>query len=179
MADAPQLDPKVAADLASLALSLSHNPKTRKAFGKLVKEAAPDTPHAQAFVDVDLEDKFEKFRQEQADEKLKGEQERIVRRMNAARQKLLDGDAEGRKYSEDDVKAIEALMQKKGITDYDDGRILYAATLPPVTKPEAELPKYGATWEMPEGSEAYFKNADGAARNMAHQVITEFMRKRA
>jgi hypothetical protein len=173
------LDPAIAQDLARLALDLSHDKKTRKAFGKLVKEAKPESPHAAAFADVEIEDKFEAFKAEREQERVQAQRDAIVARMNAQRSSLLTGgnDGSGRKYSEDDVKKIEALMEKKGITDYDDAAVLYAATLPPEnTKPSAEPPQHGSTWEFPEWA-TFGKDPVKASRNIAHQVISEFRQR--
>src|ERR1700733_10919322 len=140
-----QFDPAVANDLTALFIKLSQDPKTRKIIAKAVKEGAPDSSHAKAFADVDMQDQFEKFREEQ----------------------------EAR-----DLKKIEYLMQKKGIVDYDDGATLYAATLPPVDpNPNYEPPEHGATWEIPELAK-FGQDPVGASRNVARQVIGEFMRKR-
>lgn len=176
----PQLDTAVQADLAKLFLELSHNPKTRKEIGKLVKKALPDSAHAQAFADVDLSEQMDAFRQEQSDRELQRQRDDMLARMNTRRSALLTGgsDGQGPRYSEDDVKKIEELMQKKGISDYDDGAVLYASTLPPVDhRPESEPPEHGATWEFPEWSK-FSDNPDKAARNTAHTMISEFMRKR-
>ena len=176
------IDPAVAQDLARLALDLSHDKKFRKQFGKLVKEAKPESPHAAAFADVDIEDKFESFKSEQEQREIKRAQDAIMERLNAQRQKLLEGSEDGSapKYDEDTVKKIEELMQKKGISDYEDGRILYAAQNPPTnTKPEKLPAQQGATWEFPEGSKAFFENDKKASLNMAYQVIDEFQRRRA
>ena len=179
---APAIDPNVANDLARLALDLSHNKDTRREFGKLVKRAKPDSPHAAAFADVEMEDRFESFKNEQEQSRIKVQQQQILDRMNAQRSQLLTGnsDGTGRKYSEDDVKKIETLMEKKGITDYEDGAVLYAATLPPDNlKPTAELPKHGTTWEFPE-FDKFGKDPIRASRDIAAQVINEFaQRKRA
>jgi hypothetical protein len=175
-----QFDPAVANDLTALFLKLSHDPKTRKMIAKAVKEGAPDSRHAQAFADVDVDDKFENFRREQEDRETKRQQDEMLRQMNARRSGLLVGgpDGTGRKYSEDDLKKIEDLMQKKGIVDYDDGATLYAATLPPVDpNPSYDLPQHGATWEIPEFAK-FGADPVRASRDTAHAVITEFMRKR-
>ncbi len=177
----PQIDPAVAADLARLALDLSHNKETRREFGKLVKKAKPDSPHAAAFADVEMEDKFETFRAEQEQKEIKRQQDAIVQRMNTQRSALLTGgeDGAGRKYSEDDVKKIEALMEKKGLTDYEDAAVLYAATLPPEnTKPSNNVPRTGTTWEFPEFAK-FGKDPKRASYEIAEQVIDEFARKRA
>jgi len=179
MTDAPKpIDPNVAQDLARLMLDLSHDKAVRKDIGRLVKKAKPDSPHAAAFADVDVEDKFAEFQRKQEERELKAQQDSIVARMNAQRRKLIDGDDSGRKYSEDDVKKIEALMEKKGLTDYEDAAVLYAATQPPVTKPIEGPPVHGTTWEMPEFAK-FGKDPVRASREVAQQVIQEFQRKRA
>ena len=179
MADKPQIDPNVAADLAGLMLELSHNKETRREIGKLVKKAKPESPHAAAFADVEMEDRFESFKSEQEAKDIKRQQDAIMARLQGQRQRLLDGDESGRKYSEDDVKAIEKLMEKKGYTDYEDAAVLYAATLPPEnTKPQNRPVEHGATWEFPEWG-TFAKDPTKASRNIAHQVIDEFARKRA
>lgn len=173
------LDFGTASDLADLFYKLSHDKKTRKKIAAAVKELAPESPHAAAFSDVEIEDRFEKFTQDQADRETKAQQDAILARMNMQRNRLLVPEDEGaRKYSEDDVKNIEALMQKKGITDYDDGAVLYAATLPPDNPRPGDKdipPAHGATWEFPEWA-TFGKDPVGASRNAAHTVISEFMR---
>ncbi len=183
MAEAAKpLDPNVAQDLAQLARDLAHNPETRAAFGKLVKKAKPDSPHAAAFRDIEIEDKFDSFEQRQAQKEIEQQQKQVLARMNAQRAALMTGgdDGAGRKYSEDDVKKIEALMEKKGLTDYEDAAILYAATLPPPSPtPPSNVPVHGTTWEMPEFAK-FGKDPVRASREVANDVITEFMhRKRA
>jgi hypothetical protein len=177
-----QIDPNVAQDLARLALDLSHSKDFRKDFGKLVKKAKPDSPHAAAFADVEMDDKFESFRAEQQQKEIEAQQKQISARMNAQRQALMTGgdDGSGRKYSEDDVKKIEALMEKKGIIDYEDGAILFAATQPPPSpRPPSDIPVHGTTWEFPEWAK-FGKDPQRASREVANEVITEFMhRKRA
>jgi hypothetical protein len=167
-------------DLRALFLKLAHDKKTRKTIAKAIKEIAPDSPHAAAFADVEVEDRFETFRAEQEAKELKREQNEMLRQMNAKRASLLVGgpDGQGRKYSEEDLKKIEGLMQQKGIADYEDGATLYAATLPPVDpQPGSEIPQHGATWEIPEFAK-FGTNPKQASYDVAHQVIGEFMRKR-
>ncbi len=176
-----QLAPEVANDLAALFLKLSHDPKTRKIVAKAVKEGASDSPHAKAFADVEMQDQFENFREEQEKRDLKRQQDEMLAQMNAKRQALLTGgpDGSGRKYAEDDVKKIEELMQRKGITDYDDGATLYAATLPPIDNLPSDVPpaQHGATWEFPEWGK-FGADPVKASRDTAHATISEFMRKR-
>ena len=170
----------VADDLRALFLKLAHNPKTRKSIAKAIKELDPDSPHAAAFADVEVDDKFESFRAEQEAKELKRQQDELMSRMNAKRSALLTGgpDGAGRKYSEDDIKKIEGLMEKKGIVDYEDGAVLYASTLPPVDpSPPSDIPQHGSTWEFPEWAK-FAPDPNKAARDTANSMIGEFMRKR-
>ncbi len=181
MADKPALDPAVAADLGELLHELSHNPKTRSIIGGAIRDVAPESKHARAFKDLDIEDRFDTFKREQEEKEVKAEQQRVLDRMNGQRSALLTGgpNGNGRKYSEDDVKKIEALMERKGVTDYEDGATLYAATLPPESpQPSDAAPKHGATWEFPEWAK-FSKNHQLAARDTAYQVLDEIRRKRA
>lgn len=175
------LDASIAADLGALLHELSHNPKTRKAIAKAIKTAKPDSPHAQAFKDVEVEDRFEEFRTEQEQKELKRAQDAMLAQMNQKRAALITGgsDGSGRKYAEDDVKKIEELMQRKGISDYEDGATLYAATLPPIDRQpsEEDIPQHGATWEFPRWND-FGADPVKASRNEAHLAISEFMRKR-
>lgn len=174
------LDLATAAELGDLLHELTHDKKSRKIIADAIRKVKPDSPHAAAFTDVEVDDKFESFRAEQEAKDLKRQQDAIVERMNRHRQALLTGgpDGTGRKYGEDDLKKIESLMSAKGLTDYDDGATLYAATLPPVDPhPPSEIPQHGATWEFPEWSK-FGADPNKAARDTAHTVITEFMRKR-
>ena len=176
---APNLSPEAQADLANLFFQLSQDPKTRKEIGRLVRKARPDTPHAMAFKDVEIEERFESFEEQQTAKDLKRQQDEVLARMNAQRARLLTAEDGGRQYSEDDVKKIEALMQRKGISDYEDGATLYAATLPPVDPRPGEepIPQHGSTWEFPRWSD-FGADPIKASRNEAHQAITELMRKR-
>jgi len=178
---APNLSPEAQADLANLFFALSQDPKTRKEIGRLVRKARPDTPHAMAFKDVEIEERFETFEEQQAAKETKRQQDEILSRMNAQRARLLTGgqDGSGPKYTEDDVQKIEALMRAKGIGDYDDGRVLYAATQPPVDPRPGEepVPQHGSTWEFPRWSD-FGADPIKASRNEAHAAITELMRKR-
>lgn len=174
------LDLGTAAELADLFHELSHNKETRKIVADAVRKIKPDSAHAQAFSDIDMQDQFAKFRQEQEERDADKQKQEILSRMNQKRAALLSGgsDGEGRKYSEDDVKAIEKLMERKGISDYDDGATLYAATLPPIDpRPGEEPPQHGSTWEFPEWGK-FGADPVKASRDTAHTVISEFMRKR-
>jgi hypothetical protein len=165
----------IAADLGDLLHDLSHNKKTRARVGAIIKEIAPESPHAAAFKDVELEERMTAFEKAQEDREIAHARDAVISRMGTQRQRLLDGDEGGRQYSEDDVKKIEALMERKGITDYEDGATLYSATMPQPGPLENE-PEHGATWEFPEF--AKFKDDPvKASREVAHQVIRELRHK--
>ena len=181
MANGPQIDDATAAKLGRTFLDLSHGKDSRRDVGTIVRKYMPDSPEARSFTDVEQEDRFEAFKREQEDREVQRAKDEAVAKMGAQRSRLLSGgdNGEGRKYSEDDVKAIEALMQKKGIIDYEDGATLYAATLPPESpKPGHGIPEvHGSTWEFPEIAK-YGKDPVRASRETANQVITELMRAR-
>lgn len=174
------LDARTASELADLLHELSQDPKTRGELGRVIRKAKPDSPHAQAFKDLEVEDRFEELSRKEEEKELKRQQDAVVARMNQQRARLLTGgdDGSGPKYDEDTIKKIESLMEKKGITDYDDGAVLFAATQPPVSKPITDLPKHGTTWEFPEFA-TFGKDPVRASRDIAAQVINEFQRKRA
>ena len=171
------LDPALAAELGDLLHELSTDKKTRKIIAKAIREKHPDSPYAQQFVDVDQEEKFEEFKRKQEEDALKRQHDVMVETMNAKRRRLLDG-TDGRKFSEDQVKEIETLMQSRGIVDYDDGAIIYAAKQPPDNpQPTPAQAVHGTTWEFPEWGK-FGKDPVKASREIAGNVITEFMQKR-
>lgn len=173
-----------AAELGDLLHELSHSKEGRREVGKLIKKYKPDSPHAQAFADVDLEDKFEAFKEEQEADRLRRESEAINRELARQRNALLTGggDGSGRKFTEEQVKQIEELMQARGVRSYEDGATLYGALNPPVDPDHDELQRHGATFEFPTVNnmpfEEFAKNPAGASRNLAHQLIDEFQRRK-
>lgn len=173
------LDIRTAAELGDLLHELTHDKKTRGKLGRIIREAKPDSPHAAAFTDVEVEDKFEELQRKRDEDEIKRQQDAIVVRMNTQRQRLLTGgeDGAGPKYDEDTIKKIESLMEKKGITDYEDGAVLFAATQPPITKPNADAPKHGSTWEFPEWA-AFKDDPKRTSYKIAEQVIDEFQQRR-
>lgn len=171
------LDPALAAELGDLLHELSTDKKTRKIIAKAIKEKLPDSPYAQQFSDIDQEDRFEAFKREQEEARLNNQQDAVLAQMNAKRARLLTGE-DGRKFSEDQVKEIETLMQSRGIVDYDDGAVLYAAKQPPDSpQPGKDIPMHGQTWEFPEWGK-FGADPVKASREIAAQTIGEFMQKR-
>jgi len=179
------LDLATAAELGDLLHELTHDKRGRAGIAKLIKQIKPDSPHAQAFTDVDIEDRFEAFKEEQENDRLRRESEAVNRELARQRNMLLTGgsDGEGRRFTEDQVKEIEQLMQTRGVRSYEDGATLYAATNPPID-PDHEngAPVHGATYDFPSvgnlSFEDFAKNPNAASRNMAHQLIGEFQRRK-
>jgi len=169
----------VAAELGDLLYDLTHDKKTRAKIGRIIKEAKPDSNHAAAFKDIELEDRLEEFEKKQEERSIEEMRKAAVSRMETQRARLLSGgdDGEGRKYSEDDVKKIEELMQKRGIVDYDDGAVLYGHSNPQPGPLEHEPDVPGTTWEFPEF--AKFKDDPvKASREVAFQAIRELRQRK-
>lgn len=183
MTTAP-LPPAQAAALAGLFMQLAHNKDTRASIAKAVKKAAPDSPHAAAFMDIDIEERFQQEKDEREAARIKDEGERRVAKMESDRAALLAGDLPGvAKYDEKQVAEIEKIMQANGTTDYKVGAILYAHENPtPSSDPKYTPTKHGATWEFPTlGNMAFSefaKDPTKAARDGAYADIESFNRKR-
>ncbi len=177
-----QLTPAQMADLSQLAYQLAHG-EHRKEFAKIVKKAAPE--RAAAFSDVEQEERFQAFKDEQEQKEQLAEGRRIQAELTRQRTDLIGS---GR-YNEDQVKDIEKIIERHGSTlDYTTAAVLYAHENPP-SNPQAGPPedqRPGATWEFstvngrdgkPLSFEQFSKNPTAAAQNAAYQVIDEFKRK--
>ena len=128
-----QLSKETLAEIGTLALKLRHNPKTKRSFTKLVKEVAPDI----SFPDADIDDLRDEIIADRAKEKEDRENERLTARLAAERNELAHN------YDEENLKKIEDVMVKKGLSSYQDAAVLYAHENPPVPArpaPSANLP---------------------------------------
>jgi hypothetical protein len=179
-----QLSPADMDRLSRLAFNLSHNDATRKQFAGLVKQVDPNA--AKAFGDVFLEDKFNEFTK-------KFEEDRLAERMQAvarARDQQKRSVVTKRKLSEDQVQEVDKIKQHFGLADWEAAADIYAQRNPPPNpelQPPPEILAGGSVWEFPtvpgqDGKMMNFKdfndNMNGATRNAAIQVITEFKRNR-
>ena len=164
----------VAAELGDLLYDLTHDKKTRAQIGRIIKEAKPESQHAAAFKDIELEDRLADFERAREDREIQERGKAKISQLEEQRRRLLEGDESGRKYSEDDLKKIEELMNKKGIIDYEDAATLYAASVPQ-PGPLEEQPS-GTTWEFPEWGK-FSKDPVKASREVANDVIRELRRK--
>ncbi len=164
-----ELSPEAQAQLAKLAVDLANNPKTRKKFVGLVKEVDP----SKRFPDVEADDMREEMRAEFERRDQEREVERVKKRLEKQKNALKD------RYDETAIAEIEKLMEKKGISDYEDGAILYAAVTKPAN-PSYE-PKDHA-WSMPGIEMKDMKNSAALkqrGRAQAYQAIDDLNRKRA
>ncbi len=170
--------------LSKLTFALSHNEKTRKEFAGLVKQVDPNA--AKAFGDVFLEEKFEQFTKKFEDDRLAERMQYVARSRDQQKRNIINK----RKLNEDQVKEVDKIMAHYGLPDYEAAADIYAQRNPPPNPelmPPPEMMHGGSTWEFPtvpgqDGKMLDFKsfkdNMNGATRNAAIQVITEFKRNR-
>lgn len=162
-------------ELASLALTLSGNAKTRKGFLGLVKEAAPGTPIPELdqsrIFDEEIgkrDKKIEELTNSFNDFKLGGQ---MVEQKNKVMQKY--------GFSSDDMTKMEEKMGKKELpTDYDFAARLFKQELdvaPPTT--------YGSSGYGPFALEKNAKSLEGLMENendwsiaTAHSMIDDMQR---
>jgi hypothetical protein len=184
MAAAPQrvaLSPQQQADLASLMYELSQG-DTRKDLAKLVKKKFPERA-AKSFRDVEQEEQVEtRFAEIEDKLDLKGAKA-AKQKQDEQRAKLAD------KYGEDQLKGIDEVATRYGLSDLDAAAVLYANEHPeidPTLQPPPPGERPGATWEFPtvagkDGKPMDFKTfaADPKTHslNAAYGVITEFKNK--
>jgi len=174
----PEFDEQTTKALARLTHKLAHNKETRRAFSKLVRQVEPE--RAAAFVDVTAEERIEELEERQAKKELEREQREIEKRLTEQRHRLIktEKNPDGQ-YTEDEVKEIEGVMTRYGLSDYDPAVVLYAHERPPASpQPPEGVAKHGATWEFPD-FKAFVGNPTGAARDRAHEVISEITRNRS
>ena len=154
-------------DIAELAMKLAANSKTRKAFLSAVKEVDPTKRFPSHEVDTLREEMETKYEADKAERQLEAERKETERRLNAQRAALAG------RLNDDQIKEVEAVMTKYGLTDYEAGADLYEARRPP-TPPNDPT----ATWDFPT-LDGLLADPTKAARNEAFKVITELKRGRA
>lgn len=165
---ANNLSPEATDQLAALAQTLAHNPKTRRQFVKLVQEVDP----SKRFPDVESDELRESIKSEFAQRDQQAEANRVLQHQQNQRAGLISS---GR-FKEEDVKAMEKdVMEKHGISDYDIAAKVYSADTRPAT-PTSEI--RSRSWEMPNMTKDNIANLGHHARDTAFKVIDEFKNKR-
>jgi hypothetical protein len=170
--------------LSRLAFTLGHNDKTRAQFAELVSQV--DAGAAKSFSDVFLEKKIDTAIKEIRDERLAEKMQNAA----AMRERQKANVIQRRKLSADQVASVEKILTHYGMTDWEAGADIYATRNPapnPDLQPPPEILHGGMSWSFPtvpgtDGKMLDFndfrKDMNGATRNAAVQVITEFKRNR-
>jgi hypothetical protein len=173
-----QLSPEQQQDLANLAFTLGHHPKTRGMIAQAVKEI-DERRYNTSFRDIAEQQRFEAYRKD-LEEKLDVSGARAEKaRQDAAKVKLTE------RYGESQMAGIEATMTKYGMKDWDAAATLYAAQngdSDPTLRPPRPDPRRDATWEFPTvedqngkpmGFKEFANDLRGASMNAAYRTIDE------
>lgn len=167
------------ADLASLAYELGHNPQTRAGLAHLVNRVDPQRARA-SFPDIVQANQFAALERKVEQRFQKEEAEKLKARHEAQRDKLRD------RYSDEQIGEIQNEMSRAGITDWEDGAILYAGRNPaadPRYQPPERHDRPGAKWEFPtvagrDGKPMTFKDfahdPRTASMDAAYSIISDF-----
>lgn len=154
------------AQLAKLMTDLANNPKTRKKVVGLIKEIDP----SRRFPDIEAEEMKEQMQREFEKRDQQSEAARVQRRLEKQKAALAD------RYDEKAIGEIEKLMEKKGLSDYEDGATLYSAFTKAAT-PSHDINDH--KWSMPAIEIKDFANLKQRSRANAYQAIDDLKRKKA
>ena len=170
------LDQKTKDELAELAMELGMNPKTRKQFGRLLKESGSSVRLA----DVEAEDAAtaavtDAVQRAMKDKQIEDAAAATRNRLEGQRASLLRTDAnpDGR-YDDATMGKLEQFMQERGISDYEDGAVLYSHAHPE-PHPVPEIASHGQ-WSLPTGD--WIKDPKGTARKYANQAVADILSSR-
>ena len=164
------MDPSAVAELAALSKRLSDDPKTRKAFLKLAKQASPDLVlpelEIEEAVNAQLQTRDEQISalsKQLADRQV---EEDLERQRDALRKRGADPD---------EIEAIEKLMVEKGIADHATAADYFVWQ-----KQADEAIKAAESAQAPKPIvsqfESFFKNPIQSARSEAYKVLQESRR---
>lgn len=178
MSAAKNLTPQAMAELADLALSIAHNPDTRKQFAGLAKKVGAPFK----FADVEAADSVLSEVDQRVKDGLAAEARSraaaaTTERLNTQRAKLVKSDANpAGRFTEEVIKTkLEPFMESRGIADYDDAVVLWNHSNPePVPHPEIANAGF---WQMPQGD--ILTDPKGWARKEAHKAVGDLHARRA
>lgn len=160
------LDAKTTADMATLLMKLSGNPKTRRKQLELVKEL---DPNYRLPADVQIASLKEDLTKDREEEKIRTRAENYQRQSQAQRKALIDS---GR-YTEEQVKEMEEkVMKRYRLGDYEAASKLYAADIEPARPSSRDRARHGQIWEFPD-IPGLLQNPDKAATDAAYSIIDE------
>lgn len=172
MADAPQpkntvtLDPAAQAELSAMMSELANDSEMRPAVGRWLKKrygkTLPDVElnDIRATVTKEFEDRDLAYNTRKAKEKLENDRAALIT---------------GGRFNEDDVKEIEKLMDKHGISNYEVASKVYAADQKPAD-PRPEINDRNFT--LPKFDKTAMADPKAYARNKANDVVAELMRNK-
>lgn len=165
------LSEEVRDELASLALKLSANPKTRKKFLTTIKEAAPnlsipelDVPAGFEAALADRDKKFDDYRREQ-------ENKEMQRELLSKRDEVLNDFG----FGKEDVEKIEKIMTERKVLNYKDAATLYNLEREPATPVVYGMSE--GIGELPT-DEGLMEDEQRWSLKTAHQMIDDMQRKK-
>lgn len=166
------------ADLAALAYELGHNPQTRADLARIVNKVDPQRARA-SFPDIVQQSQFAQLKNDIEQRFARDAAEKEKARYERQRDALKD------RYSAEQIGDIEKEMTRAGVTNWEDGAVLYAAKNP-ASDPRYQPPpqeRPSAKWEFPtvpgrDGKMMTFKDfahdPRSASMDAAYSVISEF-----
>jgi len=157
-------------EFAALSATLASNPKTRKSFLKLHKEAFPDAPIPEIDTESAIEARLAEDKKQRDEWQKKIDDERFQERMAKQKAEYTDG------LSEEQVKQMESMMEKGELpADYKWGAQLFRQQIEPVGGSTYDPGRQFGPFDMPSG-EGLMENEQKWSNSTAHQMIDE-MRK--
>lgn len=164
---AARLTPEAQAELSAMMTDLANDKEMRPAVGKWLKKK-----YGKTLPDVELDDIRQTVTREFEDRDLAEQSRRSKEKLESDRAGLITG---GR-FTEDDVKEIEKIMEKHGISDYTVASKVYAADQKPAD-PRPEI--NSRNFELPKFDKTALADPKAFARNKANEVVGELMRNRS
>lgn len=159
--DTPSYDDETLKQFGLLAAKVASNPKTKKAWRRAVQEVNPSASFALEADDVDA---LVNARLE--DERLKREQDEVKTRLERQKAELAG------RYTPEEIIAIEAVMTKHGLSDYDVAARLYAHDNPGPVTPIPTGARQGERWTLPD-DKVLFQDPAQWAKEQAYSVIDQ------
>lgn len=162
-------DDETLKELGRLAVKLGANKDTGRSFRKLIKQVEPN----RKFPSDEVEELREQVEADRERDKLEAAQRETLRKLEVERDRV------AQKHTGDEMKEIEAVMEKYGLTSYEAGAKIYRGDKPPALPQGQYQP--GASeqfWSLPQ-ADGLFENPEKFARSEAAKVIDEFRSRSA
>ena len=157
----PEFDEATLLAAGRLAIALGRNKETGRPFRALVKKIDP----TRTFPADDVADLREELAERDRKTKEKADHDRVINAIEAQRKNVAG------RYTDDEMKEIDKIMEKAGLTDYEIGEELYLSRRKPAAARDAALSN-GRTWEFPQ-ADGLFENPQKWATDEAVKVIDE------